>query len=305
MSNNLTTVYKRTKRIFTGTVMPNSFYQSAVPALLTIGLTLVSTSGLSNTHIDFDLSTKFTSSQQKNVKQWLTQGLSATENTIAPLPLSELKFTVVKHRNNNHPVPWGQIIRGNPNTVKLHVAPKASFKALSNDWTLYHELSHLYLPYIEHSSFWLGEGFASYMQYIIMYQSGELNRRLFIKNIKAGFERGRRKTLTTPGKLKNVAENMWQLRAYKRVYWSGAAFFLEADLALQKKGQSLSSVMSNYVSCCLTEYSRGQSLVAQLDHISQSNIFKPLYEKYSERVDFPTITERQLSTIADFYQVYD
>ena len=281
--------------------MPSTTFQWLAVTALVTSLTLAPDSLASNVKLEFELSDKFSQAQKKTVKTWLEQGLNATEHSIAPMPLSSLKFTVVKHHNNNHPVPWGQIIRGKPNAVKLHVAAKASLNDLTHDWTLYHELSHLYLPYIEHSSFWLGEGFASYMQYIIMYQAGWLDRQSFLKNIKAGFERGRAKTRTVPGRLKDVAENMWQLKAYRRVYWTGAAFFLEADIALQKRGQSLHSVMAKYVNCCLTKYSRGKTLVAKLDRVSKTDIFSRLYQEYSVRTDFPKVTERQLNQIADFY----
>ena len=284
--------------------MPNAMSQVLITVLLFVSLaTISSTNALAATNINFELNGNFSTTQQTIVKKWLRQGLSATEQTVAPLPFSALNFKVVKHHSNNHPVPWGQIIRGQPNTVKLHVAPLASLQDLSNDWTLYHELSHLYLPYMEHSSFWLGEGFASYMQYIIMYQAGWLDRNQFIDSIKAGFERGRKKTISTPGKLTDVAADMWRLKAYRRVYWSGAAFFLEADLALREQGESLSSVIASYTSCCLTEYSRGGALMRQLDRISQSNIFSSLYRKYSERTDFPVITMQQLNEVADLYRV--
>lgn len=256
---------------------------------------------IAKTNIKFELSSQFNPSQQKKVKQWLHQGLTAVEESIAPLPFQQVKFSVLKHHNNTQAVPWGQIVRGRPNTVKLHISAKASLTELSEDWTLYHEISHLYLPYLNYSSFWLGEGFASYMQYIIMYQAGWLDRRQFLKKIEAGFERGRRKTLTTPGELKDVAANMWELRAYRRVYWSGAAYFLEADLALHKKGLSLSEVMTKYVDCCLRGYSRGNTLAKQLDRLSDSNIFVPLFNKYANRTDFPVITDKQLNTVADFY----
>lgn len=278
--------------------MFNSLSNMATALILGLGLCAPV---VAQANIEFDLSSQFTPSQQNKVKQWLQQGLIAVEQSIAPLPFNQIKFSVVKHHNNNQPVPWGQIVRGKPNIVKLHISSQASLTELSEDWTLYHEISHLYLPYFNYSSFWLGEGFASYMQYIVMYQAGWLDRSQFIKKIEAGFERGKRKTLTTPGQLKDVAANMWELRAYRRVYWSGAAYFLEADLALHKKGLSLSSVMTKYVDCCLRSYSRGSTLAKQLDRLSNSNIFVPLFNKYAYRTDFPVITDKQLNAIADLY----
>ncbi len=255
-----------------------------------------------NSKIDLQLEARFNSQQEQIIKTWLSQGLSAVEHSIAPFPQKHLPISVLRHHNNRQPVPWGQVVRGEPDTIQLHVAPNASLNALSNDWTFYHEVSHLYLPYLDYSSFWLGEGFATYMQYIIMFQANLLSRKQFIERMNAGFERGRRTTMTKPGRLKDVANNMWQLRAYRRVYWSGASFFLEADLALQQQGKSLNQVISAYVNCCLTKNSRGIRLVRQFDRLSQSNIFEPLFHKYANRTDFPKVTSQQLATIAEFYQ---
>lgn len=249
----------------------------------------------------FDLDNRLDREQQKNVQIWLAQGVFAVEASIAKLPQRSLKFSVFKH-NSSHPVPWGQIIRGQPDTVKLYIGQQASLNAMVNDWTLYHEISHLFLPYLDYSSFWLSEGFATYMQYLIMYQAGLLTREKLIERLQAGFKRGEENAKQKPGKLKDVSNNMWNLKAYRRVYWSGAAFFLEAELALKAKGKSLSEVIAAYVDCCHRENSSGISLIKNFDRLGQANIFLPLYKQYAERTDFPKITKQQLETIAELYQ---
>ena len=264
-------------------------------------LLFCSSAGFASPNLIFDLDNRLNHKQKENVQLWLEQGLSAVETSIADLPQRNIKFSVLKH-NSSHPVPWGQIIRGNPDTVKLYVGHRASLNDMVNDWTLYHEISHLFLPYLDYSSFWLSEGFATYMQYLIMYQDKLLSKKKLIDKMQAGFERGRKNALSKPGKLKDVSSNMWQMRAYRRVYWSGAAFFLEAELALKAKGKSLSEVMTAYVDCCRRDNSSGMSLMRSLDRLSQTSIFVPLYKKYAERTDFPKVTKQQLESVAELYQ---
>lgn len=269
-----------------------------------IGLALLfaSFSSLATPNITFELDRKFTQKQKKDVEQWLQQGIAAVEQSIAQLPQRHLKFSVLQH-SSSHPVPWGQVVRGNPDMVKLHVGRNANLSAMVNDWTLYHEISHLYLPYLDYSSFWLSEGFATYMQYIVMYQAGLITKAKFIERMQAGFERGMKNAKRKPGKLKDVSNNMWQMRAYRRVYWSGAAFFLEADIALRAaKGISLTEVIQAYVDCCRRDNSSGISLMKTLDKLNKTDIFIPLYQQYAQRRDFPTITKQQLEHLANLYQ---
>lgn len=280
-----------------------AIFSNSNKLLTTLSFTLLfsSFSCLATPKIILELDSQFTRKQKKDVELWLQQGISAVQQSVAQLPQRNLKFSVLQH-SSSHPVPWGQVVRGNPDTVKLHVGHNASLSAMVNDWTLYHEISHLYLPYLDYASFWLSEGFATYMQYIIMYQGGLLSREKFIERMQAGFERGRKNAQAKPGKLKNVSNNMWNLRAYRRVYWSGAAFFLEAEQALQSQGKSLSEVIEAYVDCCRRENSSGMSLMRSFDRLSQTNTFVPLYKQYAERTDFPTISQQQLQQLANLYQ---
>lgn len=249
-----------------------------------------------------DFKRGFEQTEKDVVERWLKQGAKSVEQTIAPFPQSYLKFILIQQWSWREVVPWGQVIRGNPDTVKLHISSTATYQRLVDDWTLYHELSHLYLPYLDYPSFWLNEGFATYMQYIVMYQAKLLTREQFIERMAAGFERGYRKTLSKPGKLKDVSDDMWQRRAHKRVYWSGAAFFLEADLILHSQGSSLAEVIKKYVACCRVAESYGQILVQEFDRLAGKQVFSKLFKQYAEREDFPIIKREQLEQLADNYQ---
>ncbi|TKB45862.1 M1 family metallopeptidase [Thalassotalea mangrovi] len=239
--------------------------------------------------------------QQQKVESWLQQGLQAVETTLAPIPQPAIDIRVKGASEAMEPVPWGQIIRNSPIQVLLYVNPRMPLTAFIDDWTLYHELSHLYFPYLDYPSFWLSEGFATYLQYLAMYQGRIIDRSQFVERIQQGLLRGMHTTRDKPGRLSDVSADMWQTKAFKRVYWSGAAFFMEADLQLIEQGQDLTELVATFSHCCLTEQMTGQELVRTLDVISDTEIFSQLFATYRYRRDFPDISARQLHILASHY----
>ncbi|QDP01170.1 M1 family metallopeptidase [Thalassotalea sp. PS06] len=240
--------------------------------------------------------------QAQKVTTWLNTGVMAVETTLTPIPHSQVKITVKGYPDAMEPVPWGQILREQPIEVLLYVNPNMPLTSFVDDWTLYHELSHLYFPYLDYQNFWLSEGFATYMQYLSMFQGRIINQSQFVERIKQGLLRGEMKTREKPGKLNEVSADMWQQRAFKRVYWSGAAFFMEADLHLIADGNDLTEIIGNFSHCCLQQRMTGEELVNTLDKLSDTDIFSQLHQRYRHRLDFPAINQQQLRALAKHYQ---
>lgn len=234
---------------------------------------------------------------QKKVSTWVKQSLKKTQKTLGPLQQSTLPIYLKPQYIAFEPVPWASVKRNNPDGLELHIDRYASLNALTKDWTLYHELSHLYLPLLPYSGFWLSEGFASYMQNVIMRNSGVITHAQFVQRLNAGFERARLQTKTKNQPLNKLSSDMWAQRAQQRVYWTGAAFFAEADLALQKQGRNLAEIVKQYQLCCRTPRASAKALIKDFDKLSRSSIFTSLYAQYNTRTDFPTITKRQLNKL--------
>ena len=77
-----------------------------------------------------------------------------------------------------------------------------------------------------------------------------------------------------------------------RIYWSGALYFLKADIALreQSKGQQgLNDVLLKLNSCCIegAKIWSGNELASKLDDLSGTEIFKPMYQEFSSATHFP------------------
>ena len=59
--------------------------------------------------------------------------------------------------------------------VRFVVNPTFPLEQFLQDWTAPHELSHLLIPYLGRRHAWFAEGFASYMQYQVMYHMGVMD----------------------------------------------------------------------------------------------------------------------------------
>jgi hypothetical protein len=239
-------------------------------------------------------------SQQATVKSWVNFAINATEQSLGKLKQNQIKIKLVPKNFTSEPVPWGNVIRSHLEGVEIHFNRYASASSLIHDWTLYHELAHLYHPLFNYRDFWVSEGLATYLQNKIMLDASIISRDEFIHRLWNGLQRGRLQTLKINNALYDVSENMWSLHAQQRVYWTGTAFFIEAQTALSKKSStkySISGLINQYQKCCRSKNKQAKVFLAELDKLSQSAIFSNLYQKYKYRTDFPKITKEQISQL--------
>ena len=79
-----------------------------------------------------------------------------------------------------------------------------------------------------------------------------------------------------------------------KVYWSGAAIALLADIQLRRQSngeESLDTVLGQLQACCLPSRRRwsGQRLFEKLDSFIASPVFMPLYREYANQEGFPEL----------------
>jgi predicted metalloprotease with PDZ domain len=77
-----------------------------------------------------------------------------------------------------------------------------------------------------------------------------------------------------------------------KVYWSGAALALMADVALRRRsggGDSLDTVLGELHRCCLPSARTwsGIDLFGKLDEFLDEPVFMPLYRSYANASAFP------------------
>lgn len=223
--------------------------------------------------------------------RWVERNVEAILTSSGRLPLKDLQVLVVPLPGAGSPVPWGQVQRGGATALKLFVRSGASDAALMDDWTLAHELSHTFHPYLRDEGRWLSEGLASYYQNVLRARSGMLTAEQAWAKLDAGFGRGLANRSSAGQRLSDAADSY---RSTMRVYWSGAAYWLEAELALmQRGGPTLEEVLNRFARSHLPAARRWrpEEFVQTLDSLAGTELFTPMYSRYANGKSFPTLTE--------------
>ncbi len=189
------------------------------------------------------------------------------------------------------PVPFGRVMRDDGERVELYVNVDRPIEDFYGDWTATHEFSHLMLPYINSRNKWISEGFASYYQNVLMSRAGHYTDAEAWKKLSDGFERGRR---SRPELSLNEAAEAGVRRARMKIYWSGAAIALLADVQLRERSggrESLDAALDDLQRCCLpsTRTWSGPELFSKLDSFVEEPVFMPLYRRYANRAGFPDV----------------
>lgn len=228
--------------------------------------------------------------RRAQLQGWLEEVAGATLTAFGRYPLRTARVRITQIESNDQsPVPWGQTLRRGEPSVLLYVRRDAGLAELRADWTAIHELSHLFHPYMGGDGRWLSEGLASYYQNVLRARAGMLSADEAWRRLEAGFGRGRREDSQA-----TLSELSRSHRGTMRVYWAGAAFWLEADIALRRDhASSLDEVLSRYSSCCLrgTGLVEPEAFLARLDELSRTRVFSGLYARYAPSRGFPDLAD--------------
>ncbi len=194
---------------------------------------------------------------------------------------------------SSSPVPFGRVVRDGGETVELFVDPSRPVADYLGDWTATHEFSHLLLPYLQSEHHWISEGFAQYYQNVLLTRAGAYDEQVAWEKLHAGFERGRR---SRPELSPNEAAAGTVRSARMKIYWSGAALALMADVTLRERSggrESLDVVLDRFRSCCLPSQDvwTGPQFFAKLDSLISEPVFMPLYRRYADTAGFPDTSD--------------
>lgn len=225
------------------------------------------------------------------MRQWLSAAMKNVHAAYGSLPRQSPQIMVVPIGERDEPVPFGRVVRGGAPAVQFFVDPSHRLTRFTGDWTATHEFSHLLLPYVSRNDAWLSEGLATYYQNVLMARAGEYSETRAWQKLHEGFRRGQRNT--TPGEsLAEATRNMRSDGTYMRVYWSGTAMFLLADLELRRRSDgriSLDEALRRLDGCCLPSNRMwtARDLMEQLDALLGETVFVALYERHVNSSRFP------------------
>jgi hypothetical protein len=186
-------------------------------------------------------------------------------------------------------VHFGRVVRDGGETVELLVDPRGSEGRFLSDWTATHEFTHLMLPYVTRSQRWVSEGFAQYYQNVLLARAGHHTAEEAWEKIASGLEQGRD---SSPRLSPNEASRDGIRNSRMKIYWSGAALAMIADIELRHRSGgalSLDVVLDRLEACCLPSRRtwRGRELFERLDALIEADLFVSLYDRYADTAGFP------------------
>ncbi len=236
---------------------------------------------------------KISTSKIDKLTAWIRYGAESIVALYGHFPLVDPQIVIFPIGSYDSAVPWGEVQRDGGCVANLYVDQTRPLKELIGDWTLIHELSHMIHPYLDMSGRWLTEGIATYYQNVLQARVGTLTEKKAWLKLHQGFQRGIKET--EPGEsLVNISSKMRENRMYMRVYWSGVALALKADVVLRKNNNSsLDTVLEKFQGCCLSPNRTWSpsEYISKLDELSNSKVFSELYEEYAYSDKFPELNE--------------
>ncbi|WP_165787061.1 hypothetical protein [Pseudohalioglobus lutimaris] len=188
------------------------------------------------------------------------------------------------------PIPWAQIKRGGVDTVKFYVVDNTSAKDLLSEWTGYHEIAHLLLPYRGWGDTWFSEGLATYYQNLLQARAGLISEQEMWQRLYAGFMRGREDSRFDGKSLIEVNRQMRSSGGYMRVYWSGAWYFLAVDIRLRARSNGafgLDNVLLRLNDCCARDALSVAEMIKVMDSGDQQPVFAELYQSMRNSTRLP------------------
>lgn len=235
--------------------------------------------------------------KEKQLTTWINDVTNSVAGVYGRFPNPDARVVVLPARfrgwDSDSPVPFGRVTRWDGETIELYVDASRPISEFYADWTATHEFSHLMLPYLNKQGRWISEGFATYYQNILMARSGNYTPEFAWQRLAEGFDRGRE---SRPDLSPNDAADDGIRAARMKIYWSGAAIALMADVELRRRSggnESLDSVLGELQLCCLPSERTwsGRRLFERLDSFIEEPLFMPLYRRYANTTGYPDPAE--------------
>ncbi len=229
-----------------------------------------------------------------SVTDWIADAAGMVGSLYGHFPFSRAQVMVVPNARAREPTPWAFVARGGGPAVHFVINQRRPIEEFYDDWTATHEFSHLLLPLVDSSDAWLSEGVATYYQNVLRARSGRMSAQQAWSDLHAGFGRGRSEARNLT--LAEATQRMYRSRFFMRVYWSGTAIVMLADIRLRQisgGSQSLDSALAALNACCsdMRREWRARELFARLDELTATSVFTDLLDEYVDSTRFPDVSD--------------
>lgn len=219
------------------------------------------------------------------ITSWLIRSANAVAGLFGRFPLKRAQVLLVSDERRKES--FGYALRGGGPSATLLLPPSPSDQALADDWTAVHELLHFSHPPMSTSEAWFFEGLATYLTALARARSAMTTKRYGWWELFDGFERGRK--VGTGRTLRDECATMHQNRTYWRIYWSGASIFLQIDVALRKRGQTLERLIAELAASPRDESHKltAEELMRELDKLCACDLPSKITARHLDDTAFP------------------
>ena len=170
-------------------------------------------------------------------------------------------FLIDKNGLGREVIPIGLLIRSPINSIYIKINQKKILN-LNEDATIFHELSHSIIPFLEDTPIWFYEGLATFYENYYLKVNSKINYKERIIFLKLN--------LNNPSLYSN-----------KKNYYLGEAYFLLVDECIKKTNDSFHEVWKKKNNLKISESENFTSLVSNLDSFYKENCFR----KYVDKID--------------------
>ena len=231
---------------------------------------------------------KLTGQQRTKIRQWIEETVDPVTMVYGHFPQTHPQVLVIPIGHRDEAVVSASVLRGGGIAAIFYIDENRPLEEFMDAWNPTHEFSHMLIPYVSSRDRWLSEGLASYYQNVLRARDGRLSETQAWQKLYDGFQRGKKGT--NGGTLAQATRG--GRSSTMRVYWSGAALLLMADMKLRDTTngrQSLDSALQSLAACCMANGKtwRAREMFEQLDEFTGTDIFSDLYQKYVHSHSFP------------------
>jgi len=241
--------------------------------------------------LDVRISEKFTTAQRDNLLAWIDFISGALLQVYGHWPRQQWSIAVApSSAADSDPIPWAQVNRDAIDRVDFFVSPQATTEQLISEWTGYHELAHLLIPYRGWGDTWFSEGLATYYQGFLQARSGVISEQDAWQKLYEGFRRGQAESRFSGQALRDVSASMREEGGYMRVYWAGAWYFLAIDIRLRQQSGgrlTLDLALRKLNDCCADQHLSVPDMVSKLDELNEVLLFQRLYDQVDASTQMP------------------